>query len=241
MRALLLSIAALLGLAMPSYAAETIAGRAQVVDGDTIAIDGTKAHIRLYGIDTPEKKQTCDDAAGKRYLCGSRAAAYLAELIGRNGQVKCFEEDRDRYGRIVAECSTSDNKTVLNAAMVKAGWAVEYKQYSDGRYDQEEVEAKREKRGLWAGQFVVPANWRRGERLPSEDGKAVTPADTRTTSAAGGKDGCRIKGNISSSGKIYHLPGGRSYDDTRIDESKGERWFCSEGDARAAGWRAARG
>jgi micrococcal nuclease len=51
---------------------------------------------------------------------------------------------------------------------------------------------------------------------------------------------CRIKGNISRSGaRIYHVPGGQSYPRTQIDESRGERWFCSEEEARAAGWRKA--
>ena len=52
---------------------------------------------------------------------------------------------------------------------------------------------------------------------------------------------CRIKGNISRSGKIYHVPGSRDYDETRIDESRGERWFCTQDEAKAAGWRAPRG
>lgn len=51
---------------------------------------------------------------------------------------------------------------------------------------------------------------------------------------------CDIKGNISSSGeKIYHLPGCASYSKTKIDASNGERWFCTEEDARDAGWRKA--
>jgi hypothetical protein len=51
---------------------------------------------------------------------------------------------------------------------------------------------------------------------------------------------CRIKGNISQNGRIYHVPGSASYDQTQIDTSKGERWFCTEAEARAAGWRAPR-
>ena len=52
---------------------------------------------------------------------------------------------------------------------------------------------------------------------------------------------CDIKGNISSSGeKIYHLPECQSYSKTIIDESAGERWFCSESEALSAGWRKAR-
>lgn len=51
-------------------------------------------------------------------------------------------------------------------------------------------------------------------------------------------EGCMIKGNINSKGdRIYHCPLWRDYDKTDIDESKGERWFCTEEEARAAGWR----
>jgi hypothetical protein len=51
--------------------------------------------------------------------------------------------------------------------------------------------------------------------------------------------GCNIKGNISidTHERIYHVPGQRYYDDTVIDPRYGERWFCSEAEARAAGWR----
>lgn len=49
---------------------------------------------------------------------------------------------------------------------------------------------------------------------------------------------CAIKGNISTSGeRIYHVPGQRYYNDTAISLFQGERWFCSEGEARTAGWR----
>lgn len=49
---------------------------------------------------------------------------------------------------------------------------------------------------------------------------------------------CVIKGNIASDGeRIYHVPGGQFYDVTKISVAKGERWFCSEADAVAAGWR----
>jgi hypothetical protein len=53
--------------------------------------------------------------------------------------------------------------------------------------------------------------------------------------------GCPIKGNISKTGeRIYHTPGQEYYVQTRINWLSGERWFCSEPDARAAGWRKAR-
>jgi len=54
--------------------------------------------------------------------------------------------------------------------------------------------------------------------------------------------GCGIKGNISvdTGERIYHVPGQKYYRETRIDLMKGERWFCSETAARAAGWRRSR-
>lgn len=207
-------------------AAQTITGVAEVVDGDTLAIRGETIRIRLYGVDAPEGKQTCEDATARRYLCGSRAADALSEIVGRNGRVTCAEEERDRYGRIVAVCRA--NGRDINAEMIRQGWAVEYKQYSDGRYADEEAEARKAKRGLWSGKFIEPWEWRRGERLPTE---ASTGMDRK----------CAIKGNISGSGKIYHMPGSRSYPNTVINEADGERWFCTEEEAKAAGWRAPRG
>jgi hypothetical protein len=51
-------------------------------------------------------------------------------------------------------------------------------------------------------------------------------------------DGCNIKGNVSTKGeRIYHVPGQKYYDDTVIQASHGEQWFCTEAEARAAGWR----
>jgi hypothetical protein len=57
-------------------------------------------------------------------------------------------------------------------------------------------------------------------------------------SGAGENDACNIKGNVNTRGeRIYHMPGQRYYDDTVIAASHGERWFCSEEEARKAGWR----
>lgn len=53
------------------------------------------------------------------------------------------------------------------------------------------------------------------------------------------RPGCEIKGNFRKE-KIYHLPGQRWYDETRIDPGSGERWFCSESEAVANGWRKAK-
>ena len=206
--------------AIGTVAAQTpIVGVASVIDGDTLEIH--RQRIRLHGIDAPESGQFCEKD-GKQYRCGQQAALALADKIGR-ATVRCEQRDIDRYKRIVAVCRLGG--VDLNAWMVRQGWAIAYRQYSRD-YVGDESTSQAEKAGIWAGPFIEPSRWRRGDRLATETAKE--PAATS----------CQIKCNISRSGeRIYHLPGGRDYGPTRIDESKGERWFCSEDEARKAGWR----
>jgi endonuclease YncB( thermonuclease family) len=212
-------------LAAPAGAAETLVGPATVIDGDTLEIRGQR--IRLHGIDAPESAQTCTDPAGRSWRCGQRAALALSERIGR-ATVTCEPKDRDRYGRIVAVCSSAGRD--LNAWMVENGWALAYRDYSRDYVDAEAA-ARVTRAGIWSGSFDAPWDWRRGRR----SGRRPAANDNVATGE------CPIKGNISARGaRIYHLPGDRFYEDTVIDENKGERWFCSESEAEAAGWRRAR-
>jgi len=89
----------------------------------------------------------------------------------------------------------------------------------------------------------VPRDGSAGDpRYPRDSSAPQSLVDVPAASPSEGVPGkCRIKGNIGASGKVYHLPGTPSYEKTRIDETKGERWFCTEEEARAAGWRAPRG
>ena len=202
---------------------EMLNGTARVIDGDTIVIGDTR--IRLYGIDAPESGQMCSDAGGHDYPCGAQATQALANRIG-SVPVACRARDRDRHGRIVATCSISGND--LAAFMVRSGHAIAYRRYSQD-YIHIEERARNAGRGIWQGRFIAPADWR--NRTTGTAGTA-----SRTPSKA-----CVIKGNISRSGeRIYHAPGQKYYERTRISKSKGERWFCSEAEARAAGWRRAK-
>ena len=196
-------------------------GTATVVDGDTLTIGETR--IRLHGIDAPEGQQSCA-RDGVDWLCGQEAAAKLRELV--TGEVvNCSETDQDRYGRTVAVCMAGD--TELGAAMVWSGLALAYREYGQ-EYVRHEDAAREARRGLWAGEFVPPWDWRSGERAPSVITERVS-------------DDCRIKGNINSrEDRIYHAPGMPSYEQTVITETRGERWFCSEEEAQQAGWRAPR-
>ena len=209
-----------------------LSGRSRVIDGDTLDVGG--ARVRLYGIDAPESAQRCR-SGGRTWSCGREAARALARRIGSR-PVACKERDRDRFGRMVAVCWVGGED--VNAWMAARGWAFAYRKYSMS-YVGEETAAKTAKRGIWRGDVVAPWEWRRGERLVGGL-SAAQPAASRPA-AQKERGRCAIKGNISKSGKrIYHVPGGRFYGQTRINTSKGERWFCTEGEARAAGWRRSR-
>lgn len=137
-----------------SLSASSIQGTASVIDGDTIEIRGKR--IRLDAIDAPESSQLCLDAAGKRFRCGQKSAFALADMIGRS-VVSCAPKGRDRYKRIIAVCSKGT--TNLNAWMVAQGWAVAFRRYGID-YIGEEDGARLARRGIWAGSFEMPWDWR---------------------------------------------------------------------------------
>ena len=188
------------------------------MEPDTIEVQGQR--IRLHGIDAPESRQLCFDE-GEPWLCGTDATSALRNMIdGR--QVTCEELDRDRYKRIVARCMVDGED--LGEWMVLRGWAVAYVYYSY-EYARAEAIAESRERGIWVGEFEMPWDWRQEQRK-ADIGNAAD---------------CRIKGNINAKGeRIYHAPGGQLYDRVKVDLEKGERWFCTEADAQAAGWRASK-
>lgn len=195
-----------------------VVGPARVIDGDTLELAGRR--VRLSGIDAPERHQSCQ-IVGTTYPCGSLASAWLARRT-HGEAVRCAGKARDRYGRLLAVCFVGRNN--LNEALVRAGWALAFRRYSDAFIASETI-AKEAGRGLWAGSFVPPWQWRRGRRLAAP---TIDP-------------GCPVKGNVSAGGRrIYHLPGGRYYAELRLRAGEGDRCFRSEAAAAAAGFRASR-
>ncbi len=124
-----------------------------VIDGDTIVLDGKR--IRLFGIDAPEKSQPCQ-VQKAAVACGIIARNALIGFV-TGATVQCDREDVDRYGRDVSRCYAEGYD--LSAGMVRDGLAVAYRQYSLS-YVSEEENAKRLKRGMWKGTFVMPWDWR---------------------------------------------------------------------------------
>lgn len=228
----------------------------RVVDGDTIQVrlESGPMAIRLHGIDTPEPSQAMGKAATK---------ALRSLVEGEPLEIEPIDQS-DGYGRMVARVLVRGDD--VNARMVGSGYAWAYRQHlrrqpADERYCRLEADARAAGRGLWTGapeQWEPPWEFRarqrgdavRGASYAGETAEQCIAAIGRSNSIAkaprqtrGPSSGaeCRIKGNINARGdRIYHVPGRRSYAATRIDEERGERWFCSTSEAERAGWRAPR-
>lgn len=136
--------------------AADLSGPVRVVDGDTLDMAGTR--IRLWGIDAPESRQTCEGRDGQTYQCGHDSKAVMVELT-RDRDVTCDSRGNDRYGRVVAVCRTEAGD--INAAIVRRGWAVDWPRYSHGAYAGHQEAARAEGLGIWSGRFEMPWEWRR--------------------------------------------------------------------------------
>lgn len=223
---LILAVALVFGSVRDALS-EPLIGRASVIDGDTIEIHGVR--IRFNGIDAPEGQQLCQNEKGRDYRCGQVAADALANFLSKSRPTRCEFVERDQYDRFVGDCYRADGQSV-SSWLVRSGHALDWPRYSNGAYANDQAAAKSSRSGMWAGGFQAPWEWR-AERRES----AAAPAPLVSTTSSGK---CNIKGNISRKGeRIYHVPGQKYYAKTQINERQGERWFCSEEEARKAGWR----
>jgi endonuclease YncB( thermonuclease family) len=143
--------------AVPSASGAVWAGRAHVLDADTIEVRGRR--IRLHGIDAPENDQMCE-RNGRPWRCGREATEALRGHLGGRS-VTCHELDVDRFGRSVARCLV--NGQDVNAWLVRNGWAIAYRRFSEA-YVTHEAEARAARRGIWSGRFEMPEAHRHSGR-----------------------------------------------------------------------------
>lgn len=210
-------IAVLLFGAVPALA--DITGKVQVIDGDTL--DVGRIRIRLHGVDAPESDQPCTTLTGQNWACGDWITRQVRDQF-QGATARCEPLDKDRYNRIVARCFVGGKD--IGKTLVQEGLAFAYRKYSMD-YDLDEKAAYVADRGVHGFVIQSPARYRL----------------TRIKGRVADDPKCQIKGNINAAGKhIYHVPGQEFYDRTGIQLAKGERWFCSEAQARASGWRRAK-
>lgn len=203
---------------LPVTGMADVVGVVRVIDADTIDVGSTR--VRLHAIDAPEQDQSCTTEHGIDFACGAWATAQVAARFAGQ-RAACTVRDTDKYGRAVATCHVGG--VDMGQEIVSQGWAFAYRRYGMD-YDLDEKAAFVADRGLHAARVQSPAQFRQTRA------KGRIPLDPA----------CRIKGNISKNGHIFHVPGQEFYERTGINTDQGERWFCSAADARAAGWRAAR-
>lgn len=186
----------------------------RVIDGDTIELeDGTR--VRYIGMDTPEVEQ----------CFWKEAAEENKKLVeGKKVQLENDVQKLDKYGRTLAYVFAGG--IFINEELVRAGFAKVYTYPPDVKYTEKFVAAQKEARGKKLGLWAQDAC------------TGPTASPTLGTNTQAPNQECLIKGNVSSSGeKIYHVPGQRYYARTKVEENKGERWFCTEEEAQSAGWR----
>jgi endonuclease YncB( thermonuclease family) len=198
--------------------AKPVQGRAYAMAGDMLRIGGTT--VRLTGIEAPEPDQRCTRAGNRPWRCGAAAESALARLV--NGRTaSCTLSGKDEAGRAYGQCTVASKD--VSAELVRQGHV-----FADGtifvRYGTEEREARAAKAGLWSGEAERPAAYR---------AKLWDEAKRRAP------EGCPIKGQVTGSARVYVLPWSPDYERTRVQKARGERWFCSEQEAVAAGFKAA--
>lgn len=204
--------------AKPAAAAGPVSGSAVARSGDVLRIGNTS--VKLAGIEAPERNQPCTRANGKQWDCGQAAMQALSGQV-RGKKVTCELSGREADGIPVGTCKVGDDDV---AAVLAAGGYV----FSDtglfAAYSGQEAKAREMQAGIWQGESERPADYR-AKRW--DEARKAAP------------DGCPIKAQISGGNRHYVLPWAPSYEKVKIRTARGERWFCSEADAQAAGWKLA--
>lgn len=203
-------------------AASPISGDARsalVFDGDSFDFAGR--HFQLAGIDAPELGQRCDKGEGRAATCGLTAAYELRKRLQLDPRpLRCWPLRDTAEGATVSTCAAGEDDLAL--VLVESGYA---RALPDAQVDYRlaEEKARSSKIGLWTGQAEAPWAWR-AER---ERAGAQTP-----------EQGCVIAGIVDQAGRqLYFGPLDHAYAAKSVNPARGERWFCSDEDARRAGWR----
>ena len=151
-----------------AFSQDEISGRAIAISGDTLRLtneeDKSETEIRLWGIDAPETNQHCETKTGRSVDCGILAKNALKTVI-RGKNLTCVDFDKDDEGVITAFCYLGDK--ILNAIVVRSGWAMAYKLESSD-YLGIEKRARLAEKGIWQYRFDKPWIWRKRQKKQTE-------------------------------------------------------------------------
>lgn len=210
--------ASLASTAVSSGSSGGINGRATAISGHVLRIGGDV--VRLAGIEAPEATQPCFKSNGRKWSCGASATSALSRLV-RGKRVICDVSGTDDAGRKLATCRGGEAD--IAAELVRGGHVFAESGFF-ASYSRDEDAARSAKTGIWQSENLRPAEWR---KRAWDDAKRIAP------------DGCPIKGYVRAASRLYAMPWSNDYESRSIRSFKGERWFCSEDDARAAGFKLA--
>jgi endonuclease YncB( thermonuclease family) len=124
-----------------------------VLDPPYVVLDATSfknglSEIQLLDIEGPARNAVCEDAEGLRWACGLRARVALHNLL-RGRTISCRSMNDTAAKRFGAYCAITGDD--VGAALVRNGWA----RPRSGVYAAEVAEAKRNRAGLWNGDWTV--------------------------------------------------------------------------------------
>jgi len=217
-----------------------------VRDGDTIQLGDVT--YRLDGADAPELDQVCIDDHADPWACGLDARAQLTKLIGGRS-VHCDDLGPDKVfrNRHLGVCRAAGDTESLNRQLVQKGLAVSAEPAAKLHLKDDAAAAKADNRGLWNGCFASPQDFRAGKKDGSLMGASchadrdakiravLFPADLAMPPKCSIKGKFAVRARFTGNTGIYFLQGCSSY----AGLTQPDRWFCTEDDARAAGFRRA--
>jgi succinoglycan biosynthesis protein ExoI len=139
--------------------ASTVSGRPQIIDGDTLELNGER--VRILDIDAPESQQNCERNDGVQVQCGQVAAGALMRWIGLR-PVTCDLFERDRYGRWLGRCLV-DGEDIARW-LADQGLAVPYRNCACIAIRGLSLYAQWNGEGIWGTEFQAPWEWRAANR-----------------------------------------------------------------------------
>jgi endonuclease YncB( thermonuclease family) len=222
------------------------AADATIKDGDTIQLAGVT--YRLDGADAPEFDQICIDDHAEPWTCGVDARDQLVKLVGKRG-IHCEDLGPDKtYSKWHIGICTVDGEAIsLNQLLVRQGVALNSESSIKAHFREDEAAAKDNLRGLWKGCFMAPLDFRHWNKSGALLGAAcrsdkdrelresLFPAEPAMPPNCSIKAKFAMRARVTGNVGVYHMQACRSY----APVTNPDRWFCSEEDAQAAGFRKA--